>query len=563
MRRLAFFAASLVFVACIDSGFRTDAEQHGPSGTSGLGMRNARDQPMDAPSIACETSDNAIDHAVCPRLYASGCGAAPVAPTYELCRRMHLDLTGVVASQDELVSTCAGKTPRQIAVALMASPLFVRHAKELWGEALGYEPAQVDGKWLADADQIVASLVTGEIGYDAFAKRILGHPLFGVGARLPRSDQLTDDDGFFPQSGRRAIKVFLGREAIAGEDVALAKLFSPWKKKIVVLNGDYGRAEPFLDPAACPCKTSLFGQSTELRIPLGTHMMWDDLAPDVPPALRAELDKVGALFVSQPAFWAQGADLALGMYLGWWKTTLAQDQSLLPEVELALGETLRTEPAHSFRELILSVVTSALYTRSNVAPASAAAESPVWCTGPLRVLRPEAYVASLGKVLGVRVGRCDHRTYEALGVFYADGSEGSFFPNALREDEASDGDVLGTTDYHYRASTQMGGCSGGAARSEDPTLPMVFGASPIAATLCAKSQVLLPDAVGAADSSPATMEAVIDRVFERMVGRLPTNDESAAIAADVALCTGPSCGAGALATNVCAALARSSEFSTY
>ena len=562
MRRLAFLATSLVFVACIDTSL-SPSEQHRTAGADARTRSPLLTAPADPPSIACETSDNTIDRAACPRLYASGCGAAPIAPDHELCRRMHLDLTGVAPSRAELTAVCAGKTPREIAVTLMASPLFVRHANELWAETLGYEPAQVDGKWLADADGLVASLVRGELGYDAFAKRILGHPIFGVGARLPRSDLIDDDDGFFPQAARRAIKVFLGRDAIVGEDVALGKLFAPWKKKIVVLNGDYGRAEPFLDPAACPCTTSVFGQSTELRIPLDRKMMWDDLAPSVPPALRAELDKVGALFVSQPPFWAQGADLALAMYLGWWKTTLAQDQSLLPEVEQALGEQLRNDPAHSFRDLILTVVTSALYTRSSVAPASAAAELPAWCTGPMRVVRPEAYVASLGLVLGIRVGRCDHRTYEPLGVFYADGSEGSFFPNALHEDEASDGDVLGITDYHYRASTQMGGCSAGASRSEDPTLPMVFGAAPIADTLCKKSQVLLPDGVGAADRTPRAADAVIERVFELMVGRLPTHEESTAIAIDVGTCRGESCGAGALATNLCAALARSTELGTY
>jgi len=563
MRRVGLVLVAGIFVACIDSTGGTPSSEQTSRPLDTSAIRPALDTPHGNASIACETSDNAIDQTICPRLYASGCGAAPVAPTYELCRRMHLDLTGVAPSESEIVSTCAGKTPRQIALALMDSPLFVRHAKELWAEALGFEPAQVDGKWLVDADTLIESLVTGKMGYDAFATRVLSHPIIGVGSRLPRSDQLADDNQYFPQAARRAIKVFLGRDAIAGEDVALGKLFSPWKKKMNVINCDYGRAEPFLDPAACPCATSLWGQATEIRIPLDAPTPWDDLSANTPPALRTELDKVGALFVAQPAFWAQGADRALSMYLGWWKTTLAQDQSLLPELEQMLGEKLSTDPAHSFRDLVIDIVTSALYTRGNEAPAAAPAELPVWCTGPLRVLRPEAYVATLGKLLAINVGRCDHRTYEPIGIVYPNGSDGAFFPNDLREDELSDIYALGETDYHFRASQLMGGCSGGASRSEDPTLTMVFGAAPVAAKLCAASSALLPSGVGANDASPAATQAAIDHVFTLLLRRLPTTDESAAITSDVGACSATGCGAAALATNACAAIARSSEFSTY
>jgi hypothetical protein len=477
---------------------------------------------------------------------------------------MYLDLTGVVPSPEELAATCEGKTPREIATALMDTPGFVEHAQELWGETLGYEPAQVDGKWLADADAVVALLMKGELGYDAFAKRLLGSPLFAVGARLPRSDVLVDEDRFFPQAARRAIKVFLGRDPIAFEDVALGKLFSPWKKTIKILNGDYGRAEPFLDPTACPCNTSVFGVSTELHIPLDAPTTWDDLAPNVSPELRAELDKVGALFVAQDPFWAQGTDLALGMYLGWWKSTQALDQSLLPEVELALGERLRKDPRHSFRDLVLEIVTSALYTRSNAVLGKAPVDYPVYCTGPLRMQRPEAYVSSLGKLLGLFVGRCDHRTYEARGNFYADGSEGSFFPDALRSDVASDVVTLGVPDYHYVAASGMGGCSGGAARSEEPTMQMVFGASPVASALCEKSQLLLPAGTSGSDTSAAAVSATVAHVFVRMIGRVPTPTERAAVEKDVAACGASSpCGAQTVSANVCSALARSTDFATY
>jgi hypothetical protein len=283
--------------------------------------------------------------------------------------------------------------------------------------------------------------------------------------------------------------------------------------------------------------------------------------------LRAELDKAGALLASQHAFWTQGADLALAMYLGWWKSTTDLDASVLPEVEVALADLLREH--RSWPEMVLAIVTSTLYLRTNqraagALDASAAEDTAPWCSGPARIVRPEAYVSSLGHLLDVRVGRCDHRTYEPRGVYYPDGSEGAFFPYALREDEDSDPALLGTTDFHLAAAGALGGCNAGAPRTEEPTLTYVFGMAPAAAQICSASSSIIPPGAGPRDVSAEAVQRIADHVSMLLRGRPTTADEQRALAADTASCAADAaCDTAHVAALVCGALARSLDFVTY
>lgn len=507
---------------------------------------------------SCVGSGNVVDIAACPTLSRSACASASAAATPELCRRLFVDLTGAAPTSDEMDATCKDRSPREIATTLVTTPEWVKHQKELWGEVLGYDPAQVDGAWLADADEVVARFVRGEIGWDAFAIAILGRPVIGVGARLPRSDVIEDDARFFGQSARRAFEIFLGRRPLAGEEESLAKLFGFWRKHIVVLNGDYGRAEPVVDPRACPCESTLFGTPTRIELPLSAPEEWSAVPRS--PVLTRELDKVGTLFTAQRTFWTHGAEVSLSMVLGWWRSTKDADVSVLPEVAAALGERLH---ASTWPALVTEIASSTLYVRANRNEREGA-NAPVWCLGPTRMMRPEAYVASLGKVLGVRVGRCDHRTYERRGSFYSDGSEGSFFPDALREDEPSDATLLGVADYHWVAASGMGGCSAGAARSEDPTMPVVFGAASAASDICRASSLVVPASVGVSDVSDEAIARIADHLGVLLLGRLPTAAERAAIASDAAECRSQSaCTSRAIAVDMCTAFARSAEALTY
>ena len=255
--------------------------------------------------------------------------------------------------------------------------------------------------------------------------------------------------------------------------------------------------------------------------------------------------------------------MALSMYLGWWKSTLNLDASLLPEVQLALAESLRRSPDRSFKELVLEIVTSELYVRSNRARDGAPDDLPVYCSGPLRILQPEAYVSSLGELLSVRVGRCDHHTSEKRGTRFFDGTEGVYFPDSLRSDVDSDRSLLGTIDFHRDAASSMGGCGGGAPGTEEPTLKMVFGAADVATKVCSVGAVLAPGALPQ-DTSPLAIRTIGTHLSRLLLSREPTAAETEAFAQDAAPCaSNPQCDARTLAGEMCAAMARSLDFTTY
>jgi hypothetical protein len=515
--------------------------------------------PAAVPTTSCVGSTNPVDIAVCPRLVAEGCARAPVDPA-ELCRRLFVDLAGRAPTAAESDATCKGRNPREIAKALLATDDWLRRAKELWAERLAYDPAQVDGKWLADADTIVADYARGVFGWDEFARRVGGHPVLGIGARLPRSDVIEDDTRFVPQSAERATRLFLGRAPVGEEARELASLYRFWRKDIVVLNGDYGRAEAVLDPTACPCEAHVFGSTTRVDLPIAKPMRIDDVPAMHRVALGEELRKVGDVFTRQEAFWTQGADIPLAMFLGWWRSTTNLDATTLPELEVALAKELRTRG--SFRELVLDIVTSTLYVRSNRTMDGTPEDAPVWCVGPQRLLHPEAYVSTLGSMLSVNVGRCDHRTYEAMGSYYSNNTEGAFFPYRLREDVLSDR-ALGTDEYHREASLAMGGCNAGAPRTEEPTLTWVFGAAAAAAKVCAVSEAVVPPGVARETRASADVaNRVLDHVTALLLRRAPTADERAAALSDPD-CAGDRCDARTFATMACSAVARSTPFVTY
>src|SRR5690348_16043799 len=113
--------------------------------------RPLRDRPEPAPATdvgtvapkteisSCIESSNVIDVAACPGMIGRGCAVTPRASTGELCRRLHLDLIGVLPTRAEIASRCEGKQPAEIAKALMATPAFVRRSLEMWAETLAYE----------------------------------------------------------------------------------------------------------------------------------------------------------------------------------------------------------------------------------------------------------------------------------------------------------------------------------------------------------------------------------------------------------------------------------------
>ena len=71
--------------------------------------------------------------------------------------------------------------------------------------------------------------------------------------------------------------------------------------------------------------------------------------------------------------------------LGWWKSSLNEPETIVPEVRTALGAWFRGQPTHDIRDLYAMITSSLLYTRTElVDPAASGAVDGVapWLSGP-------------------------------------------------------------------------------------------------------------------------------------------------------------------------------------
>src|SRR5689334_22083330 len=68
-----------------------------------------------------KTPDNVIDAVLAPMLAAQHLEVGPEDPAV-LCRRLAIDLTGVAPTPDVIAASCAGRSPRDMAVQLMNAP---------------------------------------------------------------------------------------------------------------------------------------------------------------------------------------------------------------------------------------------------------------------------------------------------------------------------------------------------------------------------------------------------------------------------------------------------------
>jgi len=261
----------------------------------------------------------------------------------------------------------------------------------------------------------------------------------------------------------------------------------------------------------------------------------------VPAAIESELEKPGRLFAARAELWNEAADFALARWLGWWRSTANQPDSVLPEVRQALATWFRAQPRRDLRELYVIVMTSLLYTTS--VDVESEGERPPWATGPTKLLEPEQLLDSVAYAVDRELGACDPHTDEPIGRNF-------FWPQRLRETPAA-------PSFDYReAGQQLGGCLGAIEPPRNPGLPALLTHIDLARQLCANPAV------------PADITAlpeVADYLFARFLARAPTQQERTALAAAATACTAdPACGdARGFAREVCGALLRSTAFLYY
>lgn len=517
-------------------------------------------------------SHNVIDVAIWPRMISDGLTTLTPAPTEELCRRMSLDLLGVTPSAADVAAACTGKTPAEMARAFLAMPRAAAIERRYWIQRVGNQPDWLMADHLADADKLYDALGAGTLGYDDFAARLLAHPVMTVNRPLAAGDDVT-------LTVTNIFRLFLGRAPSVAELADYTNLLRPWRR-VTERRDDLGYMAATwpaaIDPEACHdqvlgvagCTSKLLGAETTILPVVAPHapsgyetndalFYYETVQGAVPAALETELEKPGRLLATRDEFWDEAADLSLRRFLGWWRSTAAEPDTVLPEVQLALSAWFKATPTHDIRELYVMVLSSLLYTTSAEVPI-ADGERPPWATGPVKTLEPEQLLDSVGRALGRPLGLCDPHTAE--GVERGGGS----WPTRLRLAQPEDWYGFGF-DYYRANAAELGGCLGARPAPRQPGLKAMFDHIALADRLCRAPSTLLPADLAPTDTTPAGIDRLAEHLFAAFLARKPTAEQS-----DAMRTAGTACFADAtchdltgLGRETCGALLRSAAFLYY
>jgi hypothetical protein len=204
-----------------------------------------------------------------------------------------------------------------------------------------------------------------------------------------------------------------------------------------------------------------------------------------------------------------------------------------------------------------------LYTqRAELAPGEADPPSthPVWAMGPTRIMTAERWLDSVFYVtFGETAGVCDYRFV----------TENYDWRMLVNNNLAMRAPMTNRFTEEYREWAQsLSGCSSQLSRSTRSSLAIVTAQHDVALKLCAAgTEVLardLPDT-----PSPEVYGPALNRLYERALGRLPTDEERNAAIADMTACSGEGGEEGCRTSGraalrwFCARLLDSAEFAVY
>ena len=567
-----WLAVGLLFpgmVACV--GRSGDSPGPGPAGDADVDSEGA-------PESRPPPSDNVIDVAIWPSFTTRGLAAPKRAGTVELCRRLSLDLFGTIPSRDDL-AFCDGKTPAQIAEAFMARPEFTTRERALWIQHLREDPSRIAAEYCVDADKIIDALSSGKLAYDAFAARILAHPVMALN-HTPFAGGYDDGSDHKQDVAKNAYRVFLGRVAVGLEARDLANLFRGWKRVELTRSKTTGSwfhrdgdmtdgitiglatltVKPCTDSTfgSAPCTSRLIGDKTTLALPATYEgAAYESFAGSVPEALQTELEKPGRLLSTRQEFWDEAADHALQRFLGWWKSTLAEPDTDVPEVRAALSKWFRATPDHDIRKLYATIIGSLLYSSAAAVDAGTPEALPVWAAGPTKELEPTQWADSVGKVwaLALNTGFCDVHTSDSSGYPL-------YFPNSLRAPSPVT-KPYGYAGFYQSFLADLGGCKGAVAPSRDIFLSKVFIHASYARSICMGSELpIAPDGYDFADVSEANVRKLLSFAFVRLLSREP-NDVELAASIKASGCLKATCDLKVFAGELCSGILRSTGWTFY
>jgi hypothetical protein len=530
--------------------------------------------PLLALAAACSAApEHPIDALMADRFAEAG--HTPADPgAAELCRRLSADLLGRLANAED-VASCAGRSVDAIVRDFQARREYLDHAHAIWRDRLGTLDITVDWRDLRDLYAQVDALHRGELRYGDFATEVLAHPGFVL------QDETAVD------RARRAFTSFLGRRATDAEAYDFAALYLPWFS-IDEIDPDFPypslvRYAAGIAPGVCEefggCTASLLGGGTLALTGDAEEMRYADLDASQLDALR----EPGRVVVRQPYFWEAGADEILDRLLGWSDggTFPREPGILLPDVRQVVADHLRQTGSYSDTERL--VLTSVLYRqRAETEPDGlgddpAAAEPPVWTSGPVKPARAEVFLDTAASLLGVE-GACDPRYPDSSAFFllYEAWELGELSLDQLQRDivrlhelqgnrtplYTDEEDGIAFLDLGYtELARQIGGCPGveNPRQSAAAGLARVFAQETLAEILCSEApldQLVPPDGDG-------TLAGVLAHQMRALYGRDPTTADLSDFERAYAACAGDECSDAGRARGVCVALVTAAEMSFY
>jgi hypothetical protein len=554
-----------------------------PNATTPMSMEEPRVDPCADPAAAATEAcrppiapyqgQHPIDRVLHP-LYANEGVTFTEANNTELCRRLSGDLLGRLPSREEIRRDCEGKTAAQIALDFQARDEYLLVSERHWRDRFDTDDVVVDWRYLKDLYRLVDELHRGQLRYDEFAIRAMGHP------GLVMTEFLPDD------MARRAFRVFLGREASDAEAADLAGLYRLWVPAQVA-DPDFPylyRLEAYLLPYLCEpiarCSATLFGGG-EVRLPgfrLETYIAYDTLTD----AEKDALSEAGRLFVRQPFFWEAAADSILNRLLAWSDGGRFPREPgiVLPEVRQVVAEYLRDTGDYPGAERL--VITSSLYQQTaQVAPDGRgddpdAPSLPVWAFGPVKPSSAETWLDSIAPMTFVDMGTCDPRypdyypyflmydAYERQMITLEQLEQDMAALHAMQESRISMApgyyEIMEPSYLYTYYARLIGGCPGFMAERQEPSgLAFGFAQETIAELACATGTAQFAD-----PPQGFSLNNAVTHQMRTLFGREPEADELASFTEAFSNnCTGEDCTEAGIVRSVCTALTGAAEMLFY
>lgn len=515
---------------------------------------------------ACNPSGNPLDAELCKEFEAVGYQPSE-APAAELCTRLWVDLLGVRPTRTEIVEQCEGRDVADVVRALQKTERYRETQRRRWADRFEYSEYFVDVRSIRELDALVDDLYRRKIGYADFAVEALASPGFAgrhIGYGQP------------DQVAQAAFQAFLGRAATRPEALDLGNLWRPWAGGFIAEDGpaftdepyySYGPT-PYIDPFACEagvreCRSMLLGDAV-VSFPRRGREQW--LSPDMlTEEDRDALKAPGRLFVTLPMFWEAQVDEVMERFLGY------DLGARLPEARQAMVRWFQASGGDLVR-LERAVLTSWAYRQSafedpaNPKPAAIRFAGFAW--GPTKPMIAEAWLASLGRVVGRDLGDCDWRYPNLPDWYYSDPGLDAVLGDDVHYPKRSDG----TYDPSFRdMAGQMGGCPGSfdyssfTARTRSTHVGLLSSVAQeetlVEVCLLGDAPNLLPRGLAKDDTSRSARIAAAKHVTANLFGRALPDEELDELTSAMDACR--SCTAETVARDLCAGLAGGVEWIFY